>query len=589
MPRFIIHRLFAYCVLGIAQCSLAYANDEAVQSIIDDHWQWTLESYPELRREYGDPSGNRIWTDVSPGAEQQRHARRVALAERLESIEGAQLTEQMRLNRSMLLSELRNEILAYEHGMHLMPINMRSGPQHRHSAAERLPFKDEQDFRDWIARLRALPNQLDQYKALLSEGIAKERVQAKIVMARVPEQIERIIKDDPVESPFFKAFQRFPQSIASEIQADLQTEARDVIRTIINPAYRQFGEFMRNTYLPVTREEPGLGSLPRGKAAYRQQVAAFTTTTLSPEDIHHIGLNEVARIRTEMHAVITEVGFEGDIAAFNEYLRTEPAFYYDSAEALLEGYQAIAKRLDPELVKLFGKLPRMPYGVRPIPDTIAPDTTTAYYMRPAADGSRPGWYYVNLYRPEVRPKFEMEVLSVHESVPGHHLQIALAQELGELPEFRRNSSVTAFIEGWGLYSERLGYDMGLYRDPYSRYGQLVYDMWRAVRLVVDTGIHYFGWSRERAIDYFKDNAAKTEADIINEIDRYIGWPGQALAYKVGQLKILALRTEAEQQLGTAFDIRTFHDHLLGAGAIPLDALETRMHEWLANQSATIER
>ena len=296
-----------------------------------------------------------------------------------------------------------------------------------------------------------------------------------------------------------------------------------------------------------------------------------------------MGLDEVARIRQEMMSVIDEVGFDGDLQAFNAFLRSDPQFYYDSPEELLEGYQAIAKRLDPALVSLFGKLPRMPYGVRPIPDEIAPDTTTAYYMRPAADGSRPGWYYVNLYRPEVRPTFEMEVLSVHESVPGHHLQIALAQELGDLPEFRRNSSVTAFIEGWGLYSERLGYDMGLYQDPYSRYGQLVYDMWRAVRLVVDTGMHYFGWSRERAIAFFKDNAAKTEADIVNEIDRYIGWPGQALAYKVGQLKILALREKAEQALGDAFDIRAFHDHLLGAGAIPLDALELRMDSWLAQQ------
>jgi uncharacterized protein (DUF885 family) len=230
-------------------------------------------------------------------------------------------------------------------------------------------------------------------------------------------------------------------------------------------------------------------------------------------------------------------------------------------------------------------LPRAPYGVRPIPDEEAPDTTTAYYMRPAIDGSRPGWYYVNLYQPEVRPKFEMEVLSVHESVPGHHLQISLAQELTGLPEFRRNGGFTAFIEGWGLYSERLGYDMGLYEDPYSRYGQLVYDMWRAVRLVVDTGIHYFGWSRQKAIDYFIANAAKSEADIINEIDRYIGWPGQALAYKIGQMKMLELRGEAETALGEDFDIRAFHDHMLGAGALPLDILERRMDDWLAEQVA----
>jgi len=583
MAKYMTPVITGLCAMAVGMCASAFADDQAVQTIIDDHWRWTLDTYPELRREYGDRSGNTMWTDVSPHVEEQRQQRRIKFASRLEAIEPVELSEDMRLNRTMLLSELRHDISAYEHGMHLMPINMRSGPQHRHSAAERLIFETEQDYRDWINRLRALPAQLEQYQALLREGIAKQRVQAEIVMRRVPDQIDRVIEDDATLSPFYNAFKHFPATIGANTQANLVSEAKRVIEDVINPAYRQFGEFMRTTYLPAARREPGLGSLPGGKAAYNQRVAAYTTTDISPEEIHQIGLDEVARIRTEMNAIIAEVGFKGDIAAFNDYLRTDPAFYYESPEALLEGYQAISKRLDPELVKLFGKLPRMPYGVRPIPDTIAPDTTTAYYMRPAADGSRPGWYYVNLHRPAVRPKFEMEVLSVHESVPGHHLQIALAQELSNLPEFRRNSGVTAFIEGWGLYSERLGYDMGLYQDPYSRYGQLVYDMWRAVRLVVDTGIHYFGWSRERAIEYFNANAAKTEADIINEIDRYIGWPGQALAYKVGQLKILALRSEAENRLGETFDIRAFHDHLLGAGAIPLDALESRMQTWIQSQ------
>ena len=306
---------------------------------------------------------------------------------------------------------------------------------------------------------------------------------------------------------------------------------------------------------------------------------------MTPDEIHRLGLNEVKRIRDEMQLIIDELEFEGSFEDFLDFLRTDPRFYYDTPEELFDGYLAVAKRIDPELVRLFGKLPRMPYGLRPIPDNIAPDTTTAYYNRPAADGSRPGYYYVNLYRPEVRPKYEMEVLTIHEAVPGHHLQISLQMELEEMPNFRKYSGFTAFTEGWGLYSERLGYEMGFYQDPYSRFGALTSDMWRAVRLVVDTGMHYKGWTRQQAIDFFTANAAKTEHDIVNEIDRYIAWPGQALAYKIGQLKMLELRRKAETALGSAFNIRAFHDALLGGGALPMEVLETRMNRWLASALA----
>jgi prolyl oligopeptidase len=349
------------------------------------------------------------------------------------------------------------------------------------------------------------------------------------------------------------------------------------------PAYRKLDKYFNKKYLPAARDTIGLSSLPNGSAWYEHQARSYTTTRLSPDEIHRIGLDEVKRIRDEMAEVISEVEFEGSFQEFLTFLRTDPQFYFDNPDDLYKEYLATSKRLDPELVKLFGKLPRAPYGVIPIPDSIAPDTTTAYYNRPAADGSRPGYYFVNLYKPEVRPKYEIEVLSVHEAVPGHHLQIALQQELGDVPMFRRFMGFTAFVEGWGLYSERLGYDMGLYQDPYSRFGQLTYDMWRAVRLVVDTGMHYKGWTRQQAIDFFKDNAAKTEHDIVNEIDRYIAWPGQALAYKIGQLKILQIRSRAEVQLGENFDIRAFHDELLGAGALPLDLLEQRMDRWMAAQ------
>lgn len=571
----------AFFIIPFAMLSaIAHASDESLDAVISNHWDWVLEQYPEYRREYGDMSGNQSWTDLGADALEQRNADTQAFIEDLSRIDPASLSETAKLNQRMLTTELQEEVESYENGLHLIALNMRSGPQHRYTMVERLPMATETDYVDWLARLEKLPEQLAQYQSLLQEGASKQRTQARIIIERIPNQLDVLIVEDPEDSPFWGVFESMPDTISAARASELRNRAAVIISKELVPAYAQFKGFIEETYLPSTRAQPGIGTLPGGKEVYALLARHFTTTDMTPEEIHNVGLAEVARIRGEMMEVIEEVGFEGDLNAFNDFLRNDPQFYYDTAEELLEGYQAVSKRLDPQLVKLFGKLPRMPYGVRPIAPELAPDTTTAFYMRPALDGSRPGWYYVNLYKPEVRPKYEMEVLSVHESVPGHHLQIALAQEIEGLPEFRRNSSVTAFIEGWGLYSERLGYDMGLYKDPYSRYGQLIYDMWRAVRLVVDTGIHYFGWSRQEAIDYFKDNAAKTEADIINEIDRYIGWPGQALAYKIGQLKMLEIRAIAEEELGARFDIRAFHDELLGAGAIPLDALEARMTRWI---------
>ena len=305
-----------------------------------------------------------------------------------------------------------------------------------------------------------------------------------------------------------------------------------------------------------------------------------TSTELTPEEIHQIGLSEVQRIRSEMDKIIERVGWEGTFDEFLNFLRTDPQFYYETSEELLQAYLATSKELDPKIVPLFKVLPRMPYGIRPIPEESAPDTTTAYYMRPSADGSRAGYYYVNLYKPEVRPKYEIEVLSVHEAVPGHHLQIALAMEIENIPNFRKYSGYTAYVEGWGLYSESLGYDMGLYQDPYSEFGALTYDMWRAIRLVVDTGMHYKGWSREQAIDFFKENAAKTEQDIVNEVDRYLIMPGQALAYKIGQLKIMELKQKSKESLGEKFDIKEFHHVILGEGALPLDVLEEKVNDYI---------
>ncbi|MEY3008064.1 MAG: hypothetical protein RI942_2406, partial [Pseudomonadota bacterium] len=501
----------------------------------------------------------------------------------LKSIDSNNLSDASALNQRLLLAQIQRQRERYALGFNLVEITMRGGPQSLFTVTETLPFRTEADYERWLQRLAALPARLEQEQAILQAGVDRGIVQARVIMQRIPGQLAKITQVDTLENPFYKPFLDFPEGIDPAKAQMLSERGARAIEDHVGPSYRKFEQFFNEVYLPASRVEVGIGALKSGREMYESAARRFTTTSLSPEQIHQIGLDEVARIRGEMEELIQELGFDGDLQDFNDYLRTAPEFYYESPEALFEGYLAVSKRLDPELVKLFGRLPRMPYGVRAIPEQIAPDTTTAYYMRPAADGSRAGYYYVNLYRPEVRPKYEMEVLSVHEAVPGHHLQIALAQELEGLPTFRKLSGPTAFIEGWGLYSERLGYDMGLYRDPYSRYGQLIYDMWRAVRLVVDTGMHYMGWTREQAIEYFKNNAAKTEADIINEIDRYIGWPGQALAYKIGQLKILELRSRAEQRLGDRFDIRAFHDHLLGAGALPLDVLEERMDRWLASQ------
>jgi uncharacterized protein (DUF885 family) len=391
------------------------------------------------------------------------------------------------------------------------------------------------------------------------------------------------VVDDPAKSPFYRPFTHFPDGISAGDRASLQAEAQATIRDKLVPAYRKLQSYFVGEYLPKTRESIAATDLPDGKAYYDFLARYYTTTDLGAAQIHEIGLKEVARIRGEMEKVKAEAGFEGTMAEFFAYLRTDPKFFEKTPEALLERYRATAKRIDPELLKVFHVIPRQPYGVRPIPDNIAPDTTTAYYQPGASDGSRPGYYYVNLYKPETRPTWEMIPLTLHESVPGHHFQFARGLEMPDAPMFRKTAYFVAYGEGWGLYAERLGYDMGLYDDPYDHMGQLAYDMWRAVRLVVDTGMHSQGWSRDRAIQYFMDNSPKTRQDVVNEIDRYIGTPGQALAYKIGQMKISELRAKAARELGPKFDLRAYDDAVLETGSVPLDALERHIDAWIVAQ------
>lgn len=551
------------------------------RDLLDEHWEWQMLENPVRASRMGDRRWNDRWTDNSLEAIERRHGEQQKFLRRLRLIDSSQLTETDQLNYELFRRSLENSVDAHQFRNYLMPMSQRGGVQSLESTAETLRLGNAQDYEDWLARMSQIDTVIEQTMERLEEGRNTGYMPPKVLMERIPAQISSQLVEDPQQSPFFKAFATMPDAIPDADRERLQQAAQDVIDETVVPAYREFSNYFNDIYLPASRDSIGASSLPDGEAFYEYRTRFYTTTQMTPDEIHRVGLNEVKRIRDEMQLVIDELEFEGSFQDFLHFLRTDPQFYYETPEELFEGYLAISKRIDPEVVKVFGKLPRMPYGLRPIPDNIAPDTTTAYYSGPAADGSRPGYYYVNLYRPEVRPRYEMEVLTIHEAVPGHHLQIALQMELEAMPNFRKYSGFTAFTEGWGLYSESLGYEMGFYQDPYSHFGALTYDMWRAVRLVVDTGMHYKGWTRQQAIDFFKDNAAKTEQDIVNEIDRYISWPGQALAYKIGQLRMLELRRRSEQALGDAFDVRAFHDALLGGGALPLEILETRMNRWLA--------
>ncbi len=579
------------CGLAAAVASLqagrAESNSsvEALHRLFESAWERQLQENPSFASRLGDRRYNDRWEDRSLEAIQKSHDLDRETLARLRALSRDDLPPAEQLNYDLFERFYEDRVQSYGFREFVVPLNQRGGVQTAHELAEALDFGTTRDYEDWLARLRTIEVLVEQTMTLMRTSIAGGYVPPRIIMERIPDQIAAQIVQEPADSPFYAPFRKMPETIGSAEADRLSSEARAAIRTIVVPAYERFHTFFEKEYLPVTRRTVGIWDWPEGGAIYQHRIKHFTTTELSADDIHEIGLAEVERIRAEMQKIIRTVEFEGSFDEFLHFLRTDEQFYFDNPDDLLEAYLATSKRIDPELVKLFGRLPRMPYGVRAIPAISAPDTTTAYYNAPAADGSRAGYYYVNLYRPEVRPKYEIEVLTVHEAVPGHHLQIALSQELDELPAFRRFMGQTAFVEGWALYSESLGEELGLYQDPYSKFGQLTYEMWRAVRLVVDTGIHHKRWSRQRAIAFFKANAAKTEHDIVNEIDRYIAWPGQALAYKIGELKIKALRRRSEEQLGDRFDIKGFHDTVLANGAIPLDVLEQNILGWIETRRA----
>ncbi len=552
-------------------------------ALFDSEWQQNLKDNPTFASTLGDKRYNDKWGDNSIAAFERRHKEDIATLAEINKIDRKQLSISDQLNYDLFKKDYEQNIESFKFKSYLLPINQRGGIQTQNNLANSLQFNDAKDYYDWLKRLKAFPEQMKQTIARMKEGKRLKIMWAKKVLERVPNQIDSQIVENPEDSPFYKPFTKFPDSISAAEQKEIISDAKLTIANVIIPEYKKLKQFFENEYLPAAYPNAGIWQHPQGEEYYSYLARSFTTTNMTPKEIHEKGLSEVKRIRAEMEKIKTKVGFKGDLKAFFDYLRTDEKFFYKTPEELLNGYRAVAKRIDPEVPKVIKTMPRMPYGVIPIPDQIAPDTTTAYYNRPAADGSRPGYYFVNLYKPETRPKWEMMALSIHEAVPGHHTQIALQQELGETPNFRKFGGYTAFTEGWGLYSESLGEDMGLYDDPYDKFGQLTYEMWRAVRLVVDIGMHYFKWDRQRAIDFFAENAPKTEQDIVNEIDRYISMPGQALAYKIGELKMQELRTKATRELGDKFDLREFHDIVLLSGAVPLDILERNVNEWIAMQ------
>lgn len=594
--NFTIHKNFilAFIIFFLSSCQTAQneitepdintiviSEDEIFEEYLAAQWDEDLKDNPIFASLLGDKRFNQ---DITPN-NIEYYQNRISILEekkqKLKAFDFNKLNPDNKLNYKLLKLNLDNSIEASSYPSYYMSLNQRGGVQSYYETGDRLVYSSKIDYEDWLIRLSKYSDNINNTTNNLKEGLAKGYTQPKLVTRQVITQIDNLLNNDIDRHPYLKIFlSANDEYFINDEKNQLIEDAKELISNKIIPAYQELNEFLKNEYLPKSRDSIGLDGVPDGKKWYEYVARYHTTTNLTPDEIHEIGLSEVSRIRSEMEEIINDLKWDGDFKSFLNYLRTSPRFYYDNGEDLLNAYLIMAKKIDPLLPKIFKVFPRAPYGVIPIPEESAPFTTTAYYNGPAK--GRPGYFYANLYKPESRPKYEIPVLTVHEAVPGHHFQISLAQELENVPTFRRYLSFTAFVEGWGLYSEELGEFMGIYEDPYDKFGQLTYDMWRAIRLVVDTGMHYKGWSRDDAINLFLENTAKSQLDIENEVDRYIAWPGQALAYKIGQLKILELRLKSEKELGDKYDIKDFHHEILKRGSVPLDILEDYINEWIEN-------
>jgi uncharacterized protein (DUF885 family) len=565
---------------GVRESESARLHD-----LLQEHWDYLMTQHPEMATSTGYRGQNHRWTDMSLAAIETRKQDVQAFLDRLLELRPARLAAPDQLNYALFRETLAASVEGQRYPSELLPLTQLGGVhQHIPMLIEIMPKQTGSHYEDIVARLGGAARLIEEHRTLLETGRQRGVVPPAIILRNVPEQILRQIPEDPAESPLLRAFEHMPMSISEADRARLTAAARRIYQEQLRPAYMDLHAYVVSTYLPACRDTVGLNALPDGAAWYAFNVRQSTTTQMTPDEIHQLGIEEVGRIHEAMAAVMVEAGFEGSREEFMAFLRSDPQFYFEDAASLLMTYRDIAKRADPEAAKLFGKLPRLPYGVEPVPAYMEHSQPMAYYRRGSAEAGRPGIFYANTYDLPSRPKWALEALVLHEAIPGHHLQIALAQEMEGVPEFRRWGGYMAFSEGWGLYAESLGEQMGFYADPYARFGLLSSEMWRAVRLVVDTGLHSKGWTRDEAMGYFSAHTGRSAHETVVEVDRYIAWPSQALSYKIGALTIERIKKEAEAALGEGFEVRGFHDALLAEGALPLGLLETRMQAWREDET-----
>ena len=565
-----------------ATSSVAQRSKE-LSKLFAEIWEDRLKHSPEFASFLGDKRYNDQLTDYSVQEVNASLSRGRAFIQRLSEIDTTGLPEQERLSAELMLRSLIDDQEGARFKEWQMPINQFSGfHTDLPNLVNDLQFETVKDYDDYIARLKKVPTAFSQNMTNMELGIDEGRMPPQYLLEKVVVQTQTLADQKPTESPFAMPLKKFPKAISAADQKRISAEVLDVVGTQVLPAYQRFAKFLKAEYVPKGRKDPGAWALPDGEAYYAYRVRQSTTLNKSAAEIHQIGLDEVKRDEAEMLAIVHKLGF-ADLKSFSAALKENPKMHPASKEALIDAYKSNIAQMQPKLPGLFGTLPKAQLEVVPVPAYIEKDQAAAYYNPGSQDGKRPGRVYVNTYNFAERSLAPVEAVSYHEGIPGHHLQISIAQELSGLPEFRKQSYYTAYTEGWGLYSERLGKEIGFYQDPYSDYGRLEADIWRAIRLVVDTGVHSQHWTRQQMVDYFREHSAIDETNIQAEVDRYIAWPGQALGYKMGQLKILELKQKAQTALGPKFDIKAFHDEILDSGALPLDVLEQRVDAWIATQ------